>query len=98
MAKIVVETTVTGRIEDPQVKFESKTVPLTAMGSNTWVFSGSVDVQDKVLNLEFTAKGIDTSKCNVKVNQLEPQKRDLFDLNGAIGPDGVEFITVAKKI
>lgn len=98
MASIGVETTLTGTIEEPQIKFEGRKIPLTRTGDGTWTFVGTIDVNDKVLNIEFTAKGIATSKWAIKVNQLKPEEKELFDLKGTIDSNGIEFFTAARKI
>lgn len=97
MSTLKIETKVTGSVEAHVVFELDQPIVLTADGTG----KGSTDlinVRDGILNLEFVGQGLRGTDWTLKVNQIEPTAKLLFDHSGTIGKSGLTMLTNAVLI
>ena len=98
MATIKLETIVTGDVE-PHVVYELRQpIRLRSDGTGAKRAVDSITVVDGILNIDFVAIGPLGQSWTVKVNQLEPDAKVMFDFPGTIGHSGMSHVVNAKII
>lgn len=98
MATIKVETIVTGDIEAHVVYELRQPIRLRSDGSGGKRSVDPITVVDGILNIQFVGQGGLGTDWTLKVNQLEPNSRVLFDHSGTIGPSGITMLTNAVSV
>ena len=98
MPKIKLETLVVGFLFDAQVWLEGQETKLSYDGDKTRKSTDVIDVSDNELNITFHGVGVAGTEWELTINELEPDKKQLYDRKGSIKSTGHSLVMDSVKL